>query len=124
MSRIEKLITFVGQTAKVACDGNCSKAWGGSERPRVQLSNNVDDFAWLADGELGEAPRDPGTYEGIDMEGKPTRVTGPDDLNRWCVRECERMSMSSPGTWRQPLPVRDFSQRLYNIPSSDPARWS
>lgn len=118
MSRIEKLVTFCGQTAKVACDGNCGKAWGSNTRPRVQLSDKIDDFAWLADGELGAAPDDPGTYEGVD--GKPASVTGPDDLNRWCVRECERLSMSLPGAWDLPLKLRDFSRRLYNIPSSEP----
>jgi hypothetical protein len=70
---------------------------GSNSHPRVQLSGHVDDFAWLADGELGDAPADPGTYEGLAMEGKPATVTGPDDLNRWCVRECERMSVSEPG---------------------------
>jgi hypothetical protein len=122
VTRIEKLITFCGQTANVACDGNCAKAWGSSHRPRVQLSDVVDDFVWLADHELNDAPVDPGTYEGGDA--KPLEVTGPNDLNRWCVRECERMSMSEPGEWQRPLPLRDFSRRLYNIPSSDPARWS
>src|ERR1043166_4419706 len=99
VKRIEKLITFCGQRAKVACDGNCSKAWGNSRRPRVQLSDNVDDYAFLADGERGDAPVEPGTYEGLAMEAKPTNATGPDDVNRWCVRECERMAMSNPGEW-------------------------
>lgn len=121
-NRFEKLITFCGQTVKVACDGQCAKAWGSNSRSRVRLSDNEDDFAWLADNELGAAPANPGTREG--GEGKPTCATGPEDLNRWCVRECERMSMSEPGGCEQPLALRDFSRRLYNIPSSDPARWS
>lgn len=110
--RLEKLIMFCGQRARVACDGLCSKAWGISTRPRVALSDDPDDFAWLADGELGEAPADPGTSEGCDS--KPVSVSGPDDINRWCVRECERMVMSAFGESDRPLPLRDFSQRISN----------
>jgi hypothetical protein len=120
---IEKLITFCGQPAKVACDGNCGKAWGINKRPCVLLSpTNVDDYAWLADDELGEAPADPGTREG--GHAKPLVVTGPEDLNKWCVRECERCEMSPPGKSDERLGLRDFSRRLYNIESSDPERWS
>lgn len=112
--RLEKHITFCGQPARVACDGNCAKAWGQNRRPRIELSSNVDDYAWLADGELGLAPIDPGTYEGD--QTKPALVTGPDDLNRWCVGECERCVMSLPGNIHEPLALRDFSHRVYNLP--------
>ncbi len=117
MSRIEKLITYCGQTAKVACDGNCTKAWGINNRPRVKLSDNDDDYALLADDELGDAPADPGTYEG--GHAKPENATGPDDLNKWCVRECERMIMSMPDEWSKPPALKDLSKRIYNKPSSD-----
>ena len=115
-----KNITYFGQRTRVACDGNCAKAWGMNSRPRVQLSGNPDDYAWLADGELGDAPTDPGTYEG--GHAKPLTVRGPEDMNKWCVRECERCVMSEPGCADEPLELRDFSRRFYNIPSSDPDR--
>lgn len=60
----KSLIQYFGQTVKVNCDGNCKKAWGNSTRPKIQLSNNIDDYAFLTDNELGIAPEDPGTYEG------------------------------------------------------------
>lgn len=108
----EAVITYCGQQAKVVCDRQCNKAWGINTRPRVQLSDDEDDYAFLADGELGDAPIDPGTYEGQD--GKPE---SPNEFpNRWCVRECERSSMSEPGKWKFPLPVRTFDERRPNIP--------
>ncbi len=120
--RIEKEITFCGHRAKVACDGMCHKAWGLNSRPRISLSDNVDDVVWLSDSELGDAPTDPGTSEGD--HSKPDSVRGAQDVNKWCVRECERMSMSAPDEWRNPLQIRDWSRRRYNIPSSDPDRRS
>lgn len=113
--RFEKLVTFFGQTAKVACDGNCGKVWGINNRPCIRLSSDEDDYAWLADDELGEAPIHSGTYE--DDQAKPVSVAGPDDLNKWCARECERCVMSLPGESGEPLVLRDFSQRIYNLPS-------
>jgi len=62
--RLEKMIVFCEQPAKVACDANCEKAWGSNSRPKIMLSKMVDDYAWLSDLELGLAPIDPGTYEG------------------------------------------------------------
>lgn len=109
---MEKIIQYVGQYAKVACDEKCNKAWGMNERPTVQLSDDEDDYAYLSDDELGEAPEDPGTYEG--GEGKPVDKQGIP--NKWCVRECERCSMSSPGKFNEPLRLKDFSERVYNIP--------
>lgn len=113
--RFEKLITFCGQKAKVACDGRCDKAWGINARPRVQLGDgsNPDDYAWLADDEVGEAPTDPGSTEG--WQGKPIGATGPEHMNKWCVRECERCEMSEPGLAHEVLELRDFSRRYYNI---------
>lgn len=88
---MEQIINYCGQPAKVACDEQCNKAWGASERPTISLSDNEDDFAWLADNELGIP-------------------------NKWCVRECERCAMSNPGESKKPLALRDFSKRVYNIP--------
>jgi len=76
-----------------------------------------DDYAWLDDSELGIAPVDPGTTEGD--HAKPLEVNSAADINKWCVRECERMVMSMPGETGR-LVLRDFSRRRYNIPSSDP----
>lgn len=107
----EKLITYCGQTAKVACDGKCEKAWGLNSRPRQKLSDVEDDYVFLADDELGEAPVDPGTSEGGDE--KPLWVQlFP---NRWCVRECERCSKSKPGEWHLPLELNSYETRVYNI---------
>ena len=113
--RFEKLITFCGQQAKVACDGRCDKAWGLNTRPRVLLDDgsNPDDFAYLSDDEAGIAPMDPGTYE--HDSGKPVGAIGPEHMNKWCVRECERCEMSEPGKWDEPLALRDFSRRRYNM---------
>jgi hypothetical protein len=66
---MEKRITFFGQPAKVGCDGRCGKAWGINGRAKVRLSDDEDDFYWPADDELGDAPADPGSYEG--GYGKP-----------------------------------------------------
>lgn len=108
----DAIITYFGQRARVVCDRQCSKAWGVCSRPQLQLSEDEDDFAYLADGELGEAPADPGTYEG--GIGKPLT---PDAFpTKWCVRECERCAMSEPGQYEEELALPDFSVRCYNIP--------
>lgn len=109
----EAEITFFGQKARVACDELCIKAWGINSRPLVQLSDDEDDFEWLADGELPDAPADPGTYEGND--GKPPFAAY--FPNRWCVRECERCKMTPPGKPNAPLALPDFSQRIRNRPA-------
>lgn len=106
----EAIITYFGQPAKVICDRNCSKAWGINLRPKTQLSNDEDDYVYLTDGELGEAPVDPGTYEG--GFGKPSL---PDVFpNKWCVRECERCEMSEPGKYTEPLEPKDWNKPVYN----------
>lgn len=112
----EAMILYFGQQAKVCCDLNCGKAWGINSRPKVQLSDNPDDYAFLADVELGEAPSDPGTYEG----GHAKPASPSEFPNKWCVRECERCEMSSPGEWMLPLGIRSFAERRYNVPSSAP----
>lgn len=108
--KLTRHIKYFGYSVVVACDGNCEKAWGNNSRPQVQLSDDPEDFAFLADDELGIAPADPGTYEGGD--GK-----APRSLNRWCVRECERADFA-PTLAQIKLP--DFSKRVYNIPSKHP----
>lgn len=107
------MITYNDQSARVACDRNCKKAWGINNRPRIEFNvNEPDDYAFLADDELGEAPANPGTTEGRD--GKPnSRDEFP---NKWCVRQCERCTMSEPGKYLEPLALPSFVNRRYNMP--------
>lgn len=108
---IAKAITYFGQPAILICDANCKKAFGINGRARIQIGKDEDDWAYAADGEVGEAPVDPGTYEGCD--GKPVR---PEDrLNRWCCRECERSTMAAPG---EDFSLRNFAERLCNMPEA------
>ena len=73
-------VIYFGQKVTVTCDRKCNKAWGASSRPK-----NKGGFD-MSDDEFGEAPQDPGTYEG--GHAKPL---SPDAFpNKWCVRECER----------------------------------
>lgn len=109
---MEQIIRMVGKPVKVACDENCDKAWGWTHRPSVQLSDDEDDIEWLCDGELDSAPADTGEYWG--GEGKP--INKSEIPNKWCVNECERCVMSSLGKYMEPLPLRDFSVRVRNIP--------
>lgn len=108
---IVKSIVYFGQPATHACDGKCGKAWGINNRPSVLVGkpDDVDDYAFLADGELGDAPADPGTYEG--GHAKPLNATGPEHINKWCVRECERHWFGKPDA---PPELPDFSVRFYN----------
>ena len=108
----EKIVLYFGQDMKVACDGKCNKAWGINERPKNQLSDDEDDFEYFSDDELETAPEDPGTYEG----GHAKPLSNTEFPNKWCVRECERCSHSSPGKSKLPLELRDFSKRKPNIP--------
>jgi hypothetical protein len=110
---MEKVITYCGAPMRVACDEKCEKAWGINGRPRLQIDpSNEDDYAFLADGELGEAPSDPGTYEGD--HAKPVKKEGVP--NKWCVRECERCYRSRYGKSDEAPVLPDFSERRYNIP--------
>lgn len=109
-----KAIRFFDELVVLACDGRCEKAWGINSRPRVQLSDdNPDDYEFLADGELPEAQRDPGTYEG--ECAKPKDYSDPTRQNKWCARECERHTMVQCGV----LKLRDFSKRRRNINAND-----
>lgn len=103
-------IIYFGKAAIVKCDRNCGKAWGIAARPHRQLSDDEDDIVYLSDGELGEAPLDPGTYEG--GFGKPG---SPDEFpQKWCVRECERSEISEPG--ESDVALTDWSKPVYNMP--------
>jgi hypothetical protein len=95
----------------VACDAKCDKAWGINNRPRVQLSDDEDDYEFLADDELGAAPVDPGTYEG--GHAKPDEV--PEKHNKWCARECERsVLLDGLGHGRFQPELEDFTKRVTN----------
>ena len=115
---IVKRIRFFGQDATHACDGRCDKAWGINVRPTIPSKEDLDksadpdDYAFLADGELGTAPADPGTREGWDA--KPLVIRGSEDVNKWCVRECERAWISPPGNPDAQPELKDFSARRYN----------
>lgn len=105
---ISKEVVFFGHKVVIACDEKCSKAWGMNSRPRVQINpNDYDDYAYLSDMELDNAPEDPGTYEG-DC-GKPQ--VDSDKLNKWCCRECERCVMCD---LNEEIKLHDYSKRLYN----------
>lgn len=110
---MKKTITYCGQPATVACDENCNKAWGINTRPRNQLSDNEDDWEWLTDQELGDAPIDPGTQEGFHSKS----INKKDIPNKWCVNQCERCVMSAYGKPNQQLELLDFSKRIKNIKS-------
>lgn len=110
----ETIITYFGQQAKVACDGNCKKAFGIPGRPYERVSDEDDDIVYLSDSELPDAPDDLGTYEG--GNAKPP---SPDYFpNKWCVRACERCAMSKPGESHLELKLKDWSVRVYNMPQS------
>lgn len=115
--------THCGHPMALGCDARCDKAWGISNRPQVQLSDDDDDIAYLADDEVGTAPTDPGTYEG----GHAKPRTPEDRLNKWCARECERSASSDPflvqrdpGRYSLIATLPDFSRRRFNQPWKHP----
>jgi hypothetical protein len=110
---IHRHILAHGEPLVIACDAQCEKAWGINTRPRVNLSSDEDDYAFLADGELFKAPINPGTYEG--GHGKPQLME--ERLNKWCFRECERCA---EGPTLNAVTLPDFSGRVYNIPQTTP----
>ncbi len=107
-----KTIQWMGRTMVLACDGNCAKAWGISQRPMTRMSEDPDDVAYLADGELGNAPANPGTYE-----GGCAKPANPDGMNKWCARECERSDMAATV---EKLSLPDHSARVFNQPWKHP----
>ncbi len=112
---LTKRIVYSGREQIAACDAKCHKAWGIQERPKLSLSDNPDDVVYLSDGELPEAPANPGTFEG--GYGKP--LDESERLNRWCVRQCERSDFAPT---LAEVKLRDHSVRRYNMPRSDPLR--
>lgn len=114
---------FCGFSVRFVCDRRCEKAWGMNSRPyrafpevsaegvALMVAAGItrgDDFhEYLADGEVDEAPANPGTYEAD--HGKPMH---PAQHNKWCVRECERCETVDPG---KPLYVHDFTKRVPNL---------
>lgn len=66
---IVREIVFAGLPTFVACDGRCDKAWGLNGRP-----GRDDTHLGEADGALGLAPSEPGTWEGGDT--KPSSPPG------------------------------------------------
>lgn len=118
---IAKAILFFGSPCVLACDAKCHKAWGIQNRERVlmagdpyedgisekEMFSRENDWAYLADHELGKAPDDPGTYE-----GDCAKPTSPDErLNKWCARECERSTMVDVG---EVIELPDFDHRYFN----------
>lgn len=108
-------IIFFGQRCVLACDSQCNKAWGINSRPRVFFPEgsagelDEDDYAFLADSEIDEAPLDPGTYEG----GHAKPRTPEERHNKWCARECERSVIEDT---RELVRLHDFSRRVCNLP--------
>lgn len=107
-------IVWFGRDCLIACDHRCEKAWGINGRRHfegVMIDfDGEDDVVYLADSEVGEAPDDPGTYEG--GHGKPDH---PQRHNKWCARECERSSIIEQG---KEITYPDYSVRRYNIPAN------
>lgn len=118
MISLSKRIIYCGEPVVLACDGQCNKAWGINSRPTHLLSNRDDDWEYLADGELAEAPADPGTYE----SGHAKPIAPSERLNRWCCRECERSDFA---TYLDDVNLKDFSKRVPNRrdlhPPTEPA---
>ena len=104
-----KMIKYCYVDTLLVCDGNCSKAWGITKRPRRSLSDDQDDYVYIADSELGTAPKDPESYEG----GVAKPVNKEDRLNKWCARECERSDMAQLG---EELVLPDLENPRPNIP--------
>ena len=85
------------------------KAWGINIRQKIEFdANNPDDIAYLTDGELGDAPVDPGTYE-----GNCSKPRSPREMNKWCARECER---SDTAITVDKIVLPDYSKRVFNQP--------
>ena len=111
---IAKEIVYFRHKLILVCDARCDKAWGMHSRPRVELSAvNENDWAFLADNELGQAPDDPGTAEG---DHRKPQIPS-ERLNKWCCRECERSLRVKPG---EDFELPDFTQRVYNLPQLPP----
>lgn len=128
---LDKKIVYFGRQTHTGCDAKCHKAWGTQQRPCVYLDAegkvirvwlggrgkydlpegaDPDNHAYVPDDLLGNAPEEPGTWEGSD--GKE-----PESLNKWCVRQCERNEIGDYDDPMGPLKLRDFSDWRFNMPS-------
>lgn len=117
---LSKEITAFGKKITIACDGKCNKAWGLNNRlhKKVKGSKNDDDIYYFSDDEIpGDAPLNPGTYEG--GHAKPT--SKQDCLNKWCFRECERNFILSDLNSQEEIDneLNKFKKRVYNIKTSE-----
>jgi hypothetical protein len=146
---IEKRIVYFAQGARVGCDNDCRKAWGIQCRPRVYFDAggslvgigtstsdmqeieegtlpflkrdeevDPDNHAYIPDRLLGKAPTDLGTYEG--GHGKPDwRPRTGEKMNKWCMRQCERCVMTTPGNSDGPLALPDMDTYRFNSPRTE-----
>lgn len=108
-------ITYFGEKCLLACDAKCNKAWGVPSRPYVQLGEEPDDVLYMSDSELGEAPIDPGTYEG--GYGKPQSLEYRH--NKWCARSCERSiitKLAQGDEVAEDFELPDWSKSVRNMP--------
>lgn len=106
---MEKIITYFGQELKIACDEKCNKAFGIINRPRINLDeNDFDDYVFLSDDEIGEAPKKPCSMEEGNIKPSDTRLAP----NNWCIQECERCEIAEINL---KLKLPNFSKRVYNI---------
>jgi hypothetical protein len=108
---ILKQIKYLGKDLVLICDEKCEKAFGINNRPKIQLSDDEDDYEWLSDNELKEAPMDTGICEG----GQSKPINKNEVLNKWCCRECERSRLVNDLEYFE-LP--DFNKRIKNIGES------
>jgi len=116
---IKKKITYYGKPATIGCDEKCNKAWGTTQRPRSYFLNedtNPDDFEYLADQELGEAPIDPESYTG----GQAKPKTEEEKLNKWCCEECERSGITKMDDSDGDLGLVNFSKRVVPYSNMEP----
>ena len=111
---IKKDIIYFGEPCVLFCDEKCNKAWELNSREKVQVSDDEDDYEFLTDDKLGEAPEDPHLYE--DGHAKP--CCDNEKLNKWCCRECERSKIVSASEVNDNTDfeslLNDFSIRLKN----------
>ena len=109
---LEQSIIAFGRPMVLRCDGRCDKAFGINGRPRRMLSDDPDDYVYLADSEVGVAPppgQTIGLSEGGHLKPSATPLVDASRMNKWCFRECERSVSDGP------LP--DFERSRQNIPA-------
>jgi hypothetical protein len=100
-------IVYRGQKVTLACDGRCDKAFGINQRP-TNPDNLDDEIEYLADDEVGIAPKFSRALEG--GQDKPQSHSAAH--NKWCARQCERSVLVDPG---EEITLPDFSKRQNDI---------